>query len=668
MEQSGAEFESLTGPRAAGDTPDQQLKEEMVLQNQAEAPKTSPPPRPSPSVYELLLGTSRASGRFSTTQSREGTEDAKLLRPAPLELLLARFFSGPAGFYELDVLNKSVVKSYVVALGSQVYSKAVSYIESVLREMLTAPGEGQAEQAPSLKPDSAAATRKEPSLLTREQVLLPTRWTALSEEPTRVFDNYLTVPISLKAVPSGVQVPAQHLPGALGLGEHQPHGKQGKKSRGQKHHQKAPAASSAVESGFVLEPVSWRRLSNLPEYPHLQLPRSRTVAVSSQLFSMPLGAAFTCDPLVLQGESVTQLSDLDVDHGPVPWHLRRRPQDKLAMYRDEPLLAEQEGEAGWSSVLEKAQDAHRKQSEALIDAFIEQIQRSFAASIPKAESAQPHPATDSDAAPSTRHQEILVKSFVGLAMRASVHSSCHRTLSDMELVSKVLKLVQSLLRQELVAFEQRKIEVLRLSAISPLIHFIIQTISMSILGDQSTIPLSGYKFLPGLVNVIALLKQTFKVYEFAKDQKGQHQAGAGPNLLDCLQAFTSEGIDFARERVFETPHPYPQNDYSQSETIEVPKALGFIVELDRRCSAEHSTDQLVMYSGSDHIFQINPNFATQVKFSTKPSVRQPYLLLGSRMKVDFRSYSHRQRRRGGGGGGAAYLHPTGGDSGSRRSG
>ena len=100
------------------------------------------------------------------------------------------------------------------------------------------------------------------------------------------------------------------------------------------------------------------------------------------------------------------------------------------------------------------------------------------------------------------------------------------------------------------------------------------------------------------------LQEAFKVQEGPKDQiPGQSQPSkGGPDLLDCLQALTSEGIDFSREKIFETPHPYPQNDFSLSETIEVPKAIGFIVELDKRCSAEHSTDQLVMYSGSDHIF------------------------------------------------------------------
>lgn len=165
----------------------------------------------------------------------------------------------------------------------------------------------------------------------------------------------------------------------------------------------------------------------------------------------------------------------------------------------------------------------------------------------------------------------------------------------------MLKLIQQLLKQELTSFEQKKTDELRVSAISPLIYHLIQMISTSLLNDPSSMPLIGYKWLPGLVNMIALLKEAFKVHDSGKEQSGS-TSKSSLNLLDWLQASTNEGIDFTRERIFETPHPYPQNDYSQSDTIEVPKAIGFIVELDKRCSAEQSTDQLVMYSGSDHIF------------------------------------------------------------------
>lgn len=144
--------------------------------------------------------------------------------------------------------------------------------------------------------------------------------------------------------------------------------------------------------------------------------------------------------------------------------------------------------------------------------------------------------------------------------------------------------------------------------------------------------------MPGLTNTIKLVKTTFNVTEKSKDPKDQ-KAG---NLLDCLQSLTSEGVDFGRERVFETAHPYPQSDYTLSDTIEVPKAIGFVVELDRRCNVDNSSDSLVMYSGSDHIYSINGNFATQIKFSVKPNTNTAYFLLGSRMKLDFRSYAQRR--------------------------
>jgi hypothetical protein len=56
------------------------------------------------------------------------------------------------------------------------------------------------------------------------------------------------------------------------------------------------------------------------------------------------------------------------------------------------------------------------------------------------------------------------------------------------------------------------------ASICPLIDFLIQIVSLSILNDPTTMPLVGYKLLPGLVNVIALLKEICKVSEVTKDQ------------------------------------------------------------------------------------------------------------------------------------------------------
>lgn len=84
--------------------------------------------------------------------------------------------------------------------------------------------------------------------------------------------------------------------------------------------------------------------------------------------------------------------------------------------------------------------------------------------------------------------------------------------------------------------DSRKTEVIAVMAIVPLINFVLQMLSKSILNDPVNVPLLGYKFLPGLVNMIALLKEAFKVPEGAKSQAtGENPASKlEPNLLDCL--------------------------------------------------------------------------------------------------------------------------------------
>lgn len=85
-------------------------------------------------------------------------------------------------------------------------------------------------------------------------------------------------------------------------------------------------------------------------------------------------------------------------------------------------------------------------------------------------------------------------------------------------------------------------------------------ISRCIFKDASNIPLVGYKLLPGLISIVQLLKDTFTVTDVQKDSEG-NETRTQKNLLDHLQAYTNEGIDFAQEKVFETPHPIPNNDY-----------------------------------------------------------------------------------------------------------
>jgi len=109
---------------------------------------------------------------------------------------------------------------------------------------------------------------------------------------------------------------------------------------------------------------------------------------------------------------------------------------------------------------------------------------------------------------------------------------------DLELISKILKLLQTLLKQEVSYFEQRKLEEMRIVAMAPLISFLVETVSMSTLNDPSNLPLIGYKLLPGLAKVIALIKQTFSILEgIPEGAEGSQQQAArlgSLNLLDSL--------------------------------------------------------------------------------------------------------------------------------------
>jgi len=66
-----------------------------------------------------------------------------------------------------------------------------------------------------------------------------------------------------------------------------------------------------------------------------------------------------------------------------------------------------------------------------------------------------------------------------------------------------------------------------------LIRFLVQKVSLGVLNDQQNIPLIGYSLLPGLIDVINLMKDTFMLY----DQNGstrQISKVSPHSLLDCL--------------------------------------------------------------------------------------------------------------------------------------
>ena len=68
-------------------------------------------------------------------------------------------------------------------------------------------------------------------------------------------------------------------------------------------------------------------------------------------------------------------------------------------------------------------------------------------------------------------------------------------------------------------------------------------------------------------------------------------------MLEHLESVYPEGIDAANEVVFETQHPYTKSFVTKRETIQVDRAIGYIVEVDPRCSTRND-DHRVTYEMS----------------------------------------------------------------------
>jgi len=157
-----------------------------------------------------------------------------------------------------------------------------------------------------------------------------------------------------------------------------------------------------------------------------------------------------------------------------------------------------------------------------------------------------------------------------------------------------------------------------------------------------------------LLSIIEGLKQIF-VY---------NEAESPLQMLEHLATATQEGTDFSIEKVFETPHPYPNREYVQKEQISIHKAIGYTVEVDRRSCTQYNSDCLIMMS-ADHAFWVNDSFGTHIRLYQQSYHKVPLMILGSKLSIEFRSYPHNQKKgppggyRGGFGGGRGGAHGGG---------
>lgn len=102
----------------------------------------------------------------------------------------------------------------------------------------------------------------------------------------------------------------------------------------------------------------------------------------------------------------------------------------------------------WADALGRAQSTHSQKSEALVEAFTARILASFSepAALAGPSRQLPRQPVGTLRPRQGQLQEVLVKAFVGLCAHAQAENPALTTLADLQLVSKVLKLAQLLLK------------------------------------------------------------------------------------------------------------------------------------------------------------------------------------------------------------------------------
>ena len=86
-------------------------------------------------------------------------------------------------------------------------------------------------------------------------------------------------------------------------------------------------------------------------------------------------------------------------------------------------------------------------------------------------------------------------------------------------MDKILKLSQHLIKNEISLFEKQKTDKIRINQIVPLIQCFVESISIGILDDQSSFTAICYNFVPGICNLIDLIKDTFRVFDNTENKE-----------------------------------------------------------------------------------------------------------------------------------------------------
>jgi hypothetical protein len=116
-------------------------------------------------------------------------------------------------------------------------------------------------------------------------------------------------------------------------------------------------------------------------------------------------------------------------------------------------------------------------------------------------------------------------------------------------------------------------------------------------------------------------------------------------MLDIYCATNTEGIDSTYEHVWETAHPYPKQELRQTEIIKVPRAIGYFVEFDPRCSTHAGQNDYVQLKSQEIEFRLGEQVGTRFRSTGKHAPGQNiFILIGKQLEIEFRVSMPRQDR------------------------
>ena len=141
------------------------------------------------------------------------------------------------------------------------------------------------------------------------------------------------------------------------------------------------------------------------------------------------------------------------------------------------------------------------------------------------------------------------------------------------------------------------------------------------------------------------IRKLFNSHKTVTDERTGKTMEQTFNILEHFDASNTEGVDPTNTRIFETVHPHPLSDYKHSEVIKVPRAIGYLVEVDPRSRIAGPTCSLQV-KGQEYTQFLNDDFGTLFDFHgrvDRATRNNAFFVYGQTLVIDF-SVQGRSRR------------------------